>query len=205
MKSPTKLLCAALLALFALLCPKVSLSQAPTVITAPSPQLQNYVLSPNDLVEIRVFQEDDLQTSARVAQDGTINFPLIGVVKVGGKTTQEASKLIRDLLAKDYLVNPQVTISVREYARRSFTILGQVQKPGVYEFADNQTMTLLEAIGMAGGYTRIADPAKITLKRSINSRDIIYKLNAKTMARDEASKPFEILPGDTVTVSESVF
>src|SRR5215210_2983012 len=72
----------------------------------------NYVLSPNDLVEIRVFQEEDLRTAARISKDGTINFPLIGVVRIAGMTMQDAAKAVRDLLEKDYLVNPQVSLSV---------------------------------------------------------------------------------------------
>ena len=171
----------------------------------PEAAASSYTLLPNDMIDIRVFQEDDLQTTTRVARDGTLNFPLIGVVRVGGKTTQEAAKLLRDLLEKDYLVNPQVTVSVREYSKRTFTILGQVQRPGVYDFAENQTLTLLQAVGMAQGYTRLAEPGRITLKREVNGREAVFKLNAKTMARDGENKAFDILPGDTITVGETIF
>jgi polysaccharide export outer membrane protein len=66
-------------------------------------------------------------------------------------------------------------------------------------------MTLLQAIGMAGGYTRIGDPSKITLKRKSDGKESLLKLNAKRMAGEGASSTFEILPGDIITVGESIF
>ncbi len=113
-----------------------------------------------------MFQEDDLDCVLRVSKDGTITFPLIGRVVIGGKTPQDAALAIKALLAKDYLVNPQVNVTVTEYAKRLFTVLGQVQRPGSYDLPDRDPLTLIQAIGMAGGYTRIADPGKITLKRT---------------------------------------
>src|SRR3954468_24310438 len=90
----------------------------------------NYTLQPNDLVQIKVFQEPDLTTTARVAADGTISFPLIGTVGIGGRTVSGAAGTIRSALAKDYLVDPQVSLTVTDYAKRRFTVLGQVQKGG---------------------------------------------------------------------------
>jgi polysaccharide export outer membrane protein len=165
----------------------------------------NYNLAPNDLIEIRVFQEEDLHSKLRISKDGTITFPLIGVVNIGGKTPQDAAKVIRDLLQKDYLVNPQVSITVSEYTKRRFTVLGQVQKPGAYEMPDRDSLTLLQAIGMAGGYTRIANPSKITLKRIVHGQETIMKLNAKSMANEGASSTFEIQAGDVISVGESIF
>lgn len=165
----------------------------------------NYVLSPNDLVKLTVFQENDLETTVRVSKDGTTTFPLIGAVKIGGKAPQEAAKLIRDLLAKDYLVNPQVNLTVIEYAKRRFVVLGQVQRPGSYDMPDRDTVRLLQAIGMAGGYTRVADPAKITLKRAVNGKEEMFKLNAKSMAKGDSKAEFEIRSGDVITVGESIF
>ena len=165
----------------------------------------NYILRPDDVIDIKVFQEDDLQSTLRVARDGTIVFPLIGAVPVGGMTVQAAGEQIRSRLANGYLVNPQVSVMVKEYAKRRFTVLGEVQKPGAYEFPDWGTLQLLEAIGYAGGYTRIAEPAWVTLKRVISGREVVYKLNAKRMARDQKSQVFEVRPGDVITVGERIF
>ncbi len=166
---------------------------------------ENYTLQPNDLIEIKVFQEDDLTTKARVAADGSITFPLVGRVALGGRSVSGAAESIRSALAKDYIINPQVTLNVVEFAKRRLTVLGQVQRGGTLIYPENETLTLLQAIGLAGGYTKIADPAKITLKRRVENKDVIFKLNAKTMARDDTATDFMVLPGDTITVGESIF
>ena len=165
----------------------------------------NYLISPNDLVIVTVFQEDDLAMKARVANDGTITVPLIGSVRIGGKSVDEAGQMIRTRFAKGYLVNPQVNVSITEFAKRLFTVLGQVQKGGTFEFPNQNPLDLLQAIGMAGGYNGKADPGKVIVKRQVNGKDTVYKLNAKAMAGDKEAKPFEVLPGDTITVSESIF
>ncbi|MDR3403822.1 MAG: polysaccharide export protein [Chthoniobacter sp.] len=164
-----------------------------------------YVLAPNDVLDIKVFQEDDLHSNPRVSTKGTITFPLIGVVTVAGRTPQEAAIAIRALLAKDYLVNPQVTVVVQEYGKRRVTVLGEVQKPGAYDMPDRDRVTLLDAIAMAGGYTRIADPAKIALKRKIDGKETVMKFNAKEMAKNVRTATFEVQPNDIVTVGESLF
>ena len=70
---------------------------------------------------------------------------------------------------------------------------------------DNEGVTLLQAIGMAGGYTRIAEPSKISVKRIENGVESVAKVNAKRMARGDASAAFKIIPGDVITVPESLF
>ncbi|MEP6668281.1 MAG: polysaccharide biosynthesis/export family protein [Chthoniobacter sp.] len=164
-----------------------------------------YVLAPNDVLDIKVFQEDDLHSNPRVSTKGTITFPLIGVVTVAGRTPQEAATAIRAALAREYLVNPQVTVVVQEYGKRRVTVLGEVQKPGAYDMPDRDRVTLLDAIAMAGGYTRIADPAKIALKRKIDGKETVMKFNAKDMAKNVRTATFEVMPNDIVTVGESLF
>lgn len=195
-------LSAALLLLW-LLCGSSTWAQFPRAEAISPPA--NYVLSANDLIKLSVFQESDLETTVRVSRDGTVTFPLIGVVKVAGQTPQGAAKLVRDLLAKDYLVNPQVNLTVMEYSKRRFIVLGQVQRPGAFDMPDRDSVTLLQAIGMAGGYTRIADPSRITVKRTGGGKDGLFKLNAKRMANGDAAAEFEVRAGDVITVGESIF
>ena len=191
-------------------------TSAPTVIrsdpppTRPQPvaamaAANNYRIAEHDVLIFKVFQEEDLETTARVAKDGTISFPLIGYVQVGGKTVQEAAQTVQDRL-REYLVHPQVTIRILEYSKRRFTVLGQVSKPGTYDLPDDSTINLLEAIGMAGGYTRIAQPSHVTVKRvEAGGRETTYKLDAKRMAVDKGNSRFEIVAGDTIVVGESLF
>jgi protein involved in polysaccharide export with SLBB domain len=171
----------------------------------PSVKSQTYVLAPNDVVQIKVYQEDDLETKARVAQDGTISFPLIGVVPIGGKTVEQAGGLIREKLDKDYLVNPQVTLIVVEYSKRRFTVLGQVQKPGSFEIPSEESVTLLEAIAMAGGYTRLADKARVKVTRITGDKTATVTVDTKRESNDAEMMSFQILPEDTVTVPERFF
>jgi protein involved in polysaccharide export with SLBB domain len=161
-----------------------------------------YVLKPNDVVMVKVYQEEDLTIQARVARDGSITLPLLGTVYIGSNTVEQAIGLIRDGLAKDYLVNPQVSLSIVEYAKQRFTVLGQVTRPGTYEMPGDDTLDLLQAIAMAGGYTRIGAPAKITIRRVVADQTKIFRLNAESMAKIKGEKPFEILPEDVITVGE---
>ncbi len=169
----------------------------------PSAAAALHLVSPNDVVDVKVFQEDDLATTARVSQDGTIKFPLIGSVKIGGNTAESAAQIITAALAKKYLVNPQVTVQVSEYAKRRFTVLGQVGKPGTYEIPDRDTITLLEAIGMAEGFTRLADLTNIRVKRMVEGKETLYKLNAKGLTDVQHTTAFEVKPGDVISVGES--
>lgn len=168
---------------------------------------QNYRLAPNDLIDFRVFQESELDAVVRVSGDGTASFALIGPVKIGGHTIIESIELIKARYRDGYLKNPQVSITVRSYAKKFFTILGQVQKPGSYEMQGTNDISLLQAIGMAGGYTRIADPANVTVKRLgiPGGKEGVFKLNAKRMARGESNTTFQIKPGDIISVGESLF
>jgi polysaccharide export outer membrane protein len=151
-----------------------------------------------------IFREPDLTTRTRVASDGTVQFPLIGDVKVAGLTVRQARELIRKRYDADYLVDPQVYLNVIDYAQRQFTILGQVTKPGSYDFPGGAPLSLLQAVGIAGGFTRTADRGKIVVKRSTKTGEQTLRVNAKKQAADGKST-FEIAPGDVITVGESWF
>ncbi len=180
-------------------------AQSPKTEAARPAAGNSYLLSANDLIKMSVFDENDLETTVRISSDGTVTFPLIGVVKVAGKTPQAAAGVVRGLYAKDYLVNPQVNLTVMEYAKRRFSVLGQVQRPGTFDMPDRDSVNFLQAIGMAGGYTRIADAAKITVKRNSNGKEALIKINGKRMASGEDNVAFEVQPGDVISVGESLF
>jgi protein involved in polysaccharide export with SLBB domain len=168
--------------------------------TAPS-----YVLCASDILQVKVYQEDDLETKLRINRDGTAIFPLIGVINLGGKTVEQAAALIRDELGKDYLVNPQITVTVVEYAKRRFTVLGQVQRPGTYEIPNEESVTFLQAVAMAGGYTRLANRSNVTVTRSVNGRKTALSLDLNHAAADPNTPEFIIQSDDIITVSERIF
>ena len=191
-------------ALMAGLCCGSAIGSAET--NAPSPTTtQAYRLAPNDLIEVKVYRQPDLDTRARIAENGTVTMPLLGSIAIGGKTADEARVMIRDLLNKDYVVDPQVSLAVVEYAKRLFTVMGEVQRPGTYEMPPDQPVNLLQAIAMAGGFTRLGAPTKVVVQRMEGGQKKIYRLDTAAMAQDERAEPFQILPGDTITIRERVF
>lgn len=161
-----------------------------------------YVLRPGDVVQVKVYQEEDLTAVARIGKDGMISMPLLGSVKVLGSTIAQATTAIHDLLIKDYLVSPQVTLNVMEFAKRRFTVLGQVQHPGTYDMPADDSVSLLQAVAMAGGYTRIGNPRRITVQRTVGGANTVVKLDAESMAADKNQQPFVILPDDVIIVGE---
>jgi protein involved in polysaccharide export with SLBB domain len=165
----------------------------------------NTPIGPGDILRVTVFQEDDLKSLLRVSQEGDITFPLIGVVPVKGLSTSAAAEAIAARLRRGYLIDPQVNVTVMEFAPQRFTVLGQVQRPGAYALPDQESVTLLQAIGMAGGYTNLANPKKVTLMRRKGGHERTYRLDAARMAGGDAESSFEIQPGDVITVGENLF
>ena len=186
--------------------PSVSVTTSnTTAVTAPS----GYILSANDQVAVEVFGEDDLRTSGRLNAEGNLSLPLLGSVHLSGLTLTQANARVTELYARDYLVNPKVNVMLVGYAKRRFTMLGQVNRPGSFEMPEGSPMgiDLLEAIAMAGGYTRIAAPERITVRRHGANGDEILKVDGKRLARGAggANSSFKVQPGDTITVGESIF
>jgi len=188
--------------------PQQQAQQAPPTAVAPqapSSTLDNYILSPNDIILVKVFEDPDLDSQHRISQDGTINFPLIGVIQVSGRTVTQAASTIRDRLLKGYLRNPQVRVNVIQYASRRITVLGQVQKPGSYVLPNEERVDLLQAIAMAGGFTRLADEGRVLVRRNVNGVDTILKVNAHAETKNSSSQLFEVQPDDRITVRERIF
>ena len=161
------------------------------------------MLSPSDTLEMSIFNEPSLTTQTRVSADGSVQFPLIGEIKVGGMPIREAREMIRRKYNADYLVEPQVYLNVVGYASRRFTVLGQVNRPGTIDFPNGgEHLGLLEAIGLAGGFTRLADEKNVLVKRTGPGGEQNLKVNVKKLV-GAGSKPFEVTSGDVINVKES--
>jgi polysaccharide export outer membrane protein len=124
---------------------------APAQPAQPDPNLATYVVGPTDVLAIRVFDEPGLQCECTVDSDGSITFPLIGRVEVGGKTVRETEALLTTALRQDYVRRAQVSVEVRTYRSRSIFVLGEIRSPGKYSIGDQ--VTLLEVIANAGSLT----------------------------------------------------
>ena len=173
-----------------------------TGVSAPA----GYILRPNDSVTVEVYGEEDLRASGRLNPEGNLSVPLLGSTHLAGLTLTQATSKLTELYGRDYLVNPKVNVSLLSYARGRFLVLGQVGRPGTYEMPDGSPggIDLLEAIAMAGGYTRIAAPERITIRRQNGSSDQILKVNAKRFTKGSGGG-FLVRPGDAITVGESIF
>lgn len=163
----------------------------------------NYVIRPLDVIEFRVFQEPTMQQQVRIAQDGTITLPLIGVVHVGGMTTETAQELIAELYDRDYLVNPQVSLVVLSYTERRIFIHGQVVAQGPVVIPPETDLTLAQAINAAGGLTRLARRNPIRVKR-VGKEDVI-EINFNDVLTDPKTKDIVLQDGDIVFVDERIF
>lgn len=156
-----------------------------------------------DTVEITVFREDDLATRGQLSADGTLSMPLIGSVRLQGLTTDQAANAIEQKLRDGYLVRPQVKVSIGGRIRRTVTVLGQAQNPGVFELPANRSLTVVEVVGMAGGVTRIANAKKLTLKRGGAKAEVVQvDLKAITSGR---AQDIPLRDGDVISIPESLF
>ena len=164
-----------------------------------------YRLQPYDLIDVDVYGEEDLHKPARLGSDGSVLLPLIGNVKVGGLTVAEATNVICKRYAAGFVKNPSVLLTVLQYRKSTFSILGQVLKPGIYEIPEGAHVSILEAVSLAAGYTLTAAQNSVTVKRTVDGKDTIFKVKAGDMAQDPDATPFEVLPGDTVLVPSSQF
>jgi len=183
--------------------PTFSSAASSSAVSAPA----GYILSPNDQVAVEVFGEDDLRTNGRLNPEGNLSVPLLGSIHLAGLTLTQAASKLTELYGRDYLVSPKVNVMLLGYAKRRFSILGQVNRPGSYEMPDSSPggIDLLEAVAMAGGYTRIAAPERVTVRRhSTATGDQVFKVNAKRFTKGSGGG-FRVEPGDTITVGESIF
>jgi polysaccharide export outer membrane protein len=121
--------------------------------SAPSPA-QEYTIGPGDVLKITVWGHDDLSRDYPVTLDGQVPFPLIGSVPAAGLSTSALARRLRDLLEKDYLVDPQVIVSVKDYLSSKVHVLGEAEKPGLFYLTG--PTTLLEMLAKAGGLSRTA-------------------------------------------------
>jgi len=164
-----------------------------------------YELSPYDVIDVSIYGEEDLHTRAKLGADGTALLPLIGTVSLAGKTVAEANELIRKRYAAGLVKDPHILLTVLEYRKSTFSILGQVMRPGIYEIPEGTHLSIVDAILLAGGFTRIADQNGVKVKRLVKGKPAVFKVKAGSMADSPEVAPFDIHPGDVIKVNESWF
>lgn len=166
---------------------------------------ENYVLKPSDVLQVEVYQEEDLNKSVRVEGDGSVALALVGKVKVSGMTVAEAQSLITDLYNRDYLVDPQVSLLVVNFSMKVVRILGSVNSPGVVQIPPDRELTLTEAIAGVNGISRLGNPKSLTIKRvDENGRARQMEVNFSKIVTDPDMKDIVLQEGDTIWVPERI-
>jgi polysaccharide export outer membrane protein len=178
---------------FVLLLPLLAAcADEPVVVQAGNPVgSPEYHLGPGDKVKITVFNNADVSGEAVVDSSGDIAMPLLGQVPAQNLTVTELQAKITDLLNRQYLVDPKVSVEVLNY--RPFFILGEVGRPGSYPYIAG--VTVRQAVAIGGGYTRRARTSTVTIVRQTPVGE----------ERLEATAETPVLPGDTVEVGRRLF
>ncbi len=147
-----------------------------------------------------VFQQPDMMTETRVAETGTITFPLIGPVEVGGGTAKQAEdKIVRLLKSKGFVKDPQVNVTVLQFNSQQVSVLGHVNRPGRYPLQEG-TYRLTDVIAMAGGVS--PDGAdSVTLVRQRGGKTITLEVDLPALFKSNGAliNP-EVVGGDSIYV-----
>jgi polysaccharide export outer membrane protein len=169
----------------------------------PPPATDDTTLGPGDSFTVRVFGEDALSGDHQVAPNGTINFPLLGAVKVEGlEPTEVATKLENELRDRDLLRDPHVSVYVREYASKRISVVGAVANPGAFPLEPG--MTVVQAISMAGGFSSLADRDGTVVTRRVGGETVRYRVPVERVTRGQA-EDIEVAAGDIIFVPERLF
>jgi len=182
---------------------------APAPSTVPKAPRPEPALISGDLLRISVHRQPDLDLEVRVPENGWISYPLIGAVQVVGGSSSVLEERIRRQLEKDYLKNPSVSVTVREYAKRKVFIVGGVVKPDGYEVAFDTRMTVLQLVATAGGFTDRAYKEYVQVVRRLGpSERIVIRLSLvdveRQIARGNPEADLDLWPEDLVVVPSAV-
>ena len=167
---------------------------------APTPA-QEYTIGPGDILKIVVWGHDDLSREYPVTMEGYVPFPLIGRVKAIGLTTTQLARSLRDLLEKDYLVNPQVIVAVKEFLSRKVQVLGEAEKPGLFYLTG--PTTLVEILSKAGGLSKNAGKELVLVRTERGAGSVILRMDLRNIQAGDTKENIELENGDTIFVPKA--
>jgi protein involved in polysaccharide export with SLBB domain len=164
-----------------------------------------YTTGPGDILRIEILQPDRSTNDVTVSPDGYISVTYLGSIKVKGLSISAIQKHIQTELAKGYFRYPVVVVSLIESRSRSFTVNGEVNRPGSYPIEENTTV--LKAISIAGGFTRFGSSSNVKVLRPRKDRPgyNIIKVDIKAAFEGHSDADIVLQSGDIVVVSESLF
>jgi len=171
--------------------------------TVPPATGQEYTIGPRDVLGITVWGQADLSRDYTVDPDGFVPFPLIGRVKAAGLTPTELAAQLTEALGKDYLVNPQVIVNVKEYLSQKVQVLGAAEKPGVYHLTG--PTTLLEILSRAGGFASTAGKQVLLIRNhgASDGASAVLRLSLEKIQAGDPSENTRVQSQDIVIVSKA--
>ncbi len=176
-------------------------SRAADVLTSVAkPGNSAYKIGPLDVLDISVFKVPDLTKEVQVAEDGTVNYPLVGDVPAAGRSAHELEQDLRQKLGSKYLRDPQVTVLVKEYNSQRVTISGAVKTSGVY--AIKGSTSLMQLVAMAGDIDTSVDSGNVVVFRTIDGQRSAAKFDIDDIKAGKAADP-QVEPGDVIVVDSS--
>jgi polysaccharide biosynthesis/export protein len=178
-------------------------ASAQRIFAANSPEAGNnedYKISALDVVEITVLNVPELTRTVQVSSSGTINLPLVKVVRAAGRTQTQLERDIAGKLEATYLQSPQVSVFVKEYNSQKVTVDGAVLKPGI--FPKNGNLSLLQAVALAEGLNTVADPTAVLVFRTAENKRMAARFDLRKIRSGEVDDPM-LQAGDIVMVDES--
>jgi polysaccharide biosynthesis/export protein len=173
-------------------------------------QVNNYIVGPQDVLAITLFDQQDLSGKYTVEADGTFTFPLIGRVKAGGMSLRDVEQALRTQLSDGFFKNPQVSVSVEQYRSQRIFVVGEVRAPGPYPLVGD--MTLIEALARAGSTTEHAAGEALIVRSSDGSRSTgpvlpdqkngadVIRVDIKALQSGRLSENAILRDGDTIFV-----
>lgn len=159
-----------------------------------------YRLGPMDVLAIDVFKEPDLTREVRVEESGEISFPLVGRIRANGRTTAEVEAEITERLKSSVLVNPSVTVRVKEFLSQRITMEGAFSQPGVYPLTGRTS--LLQMLAVAHGLDSLANPGACVVYRFVDGKRYGAAFDIRQIRAGSMVDP-ELLGGDTVVMDFS--
>lgn len=171
------------------------------IVPATSTKSSN--LGPGDTFEVSVYGEADLSGKYRVGEDGSINFPLVGFVKVAGRGPAEIAIAIqKELKSRQLLRDPHVSVFLLEQTSKQVAVVGAVTKPGSYALTSG--MTIVQAVGAAGGLTALASGDNTIVTRRVDGQLQRFKVPVDAITEGRFDD-FALQAGDIVFVPERIF
>jgi polysaccharide biosynthesis/export protein len=163
----------------------------------PESAASQFTLGPSDVVHVNVWKNSELSQTVTVGPDGFISLPLLNDIHVAGMTANELARVL-NIKLNDYIVNPQVTVSVVDIRSRQVYVLGQVGKPGSYPLVG--PVNVLQLIAQAGGLSAYANRKGITVLRASKSGTEKIRFNYNNVVHGDGKQNVFLQPGDTVVV-----